>query len=92
MDNKVMHIKKIHLDNFIEILVDLYNKGVDYIDITGAPDDNQESDQDRMAVSFTKDYMMEGAEENFKDVPIKGMDISELLNPKLSDKDLNDLI
>jgi hypothetical protein len=88
MDNNTVQIKKIHLDGFIEILVELYNKGVDYIDITGVPD----GDQDRMAISFTTDYMMEGAEDNFKNVPVKGMDINELLNQKLSDKDLNDLI
>ena len=88
MEDKNIHIRKIHLDGFIEILVELYNKGVDYIDLTGV----QDGDQDRMAISFTTDYMMEGAEENFKNVPLEGMDINELLNQKLSDKDLNDLI
>lgn len=88
MENNLVQIRKIHLDGFIEILVELYNKGVDYIDITGVPD----GDQDRMAISFTTDYMMEGAEENFKDVPMEGIDINELLNQKLSDEDLNQLI
>lgn len=88
MENNPVQIRKIHLDGFIEILVELYNKGVDYIDITGVPD----GDQDRMAISFTTDYMMEGAEENFKDVPMEGIDINELLNQKLSDEDLNQLI
>ncbi len=49
MENNPVQIRKIHLDGFIEILVELYNKGVDYIDITGVPD----GDQDRMAISFT---------------------------------------
>jgi hypothetical protein len=88
MENKEIRIRKIHLDGFIEVLVELYNKGVDYIDLMGVPD----SDQDRMAISFTTDYMMEGAEENFKNVTLQEMDINELLNQKLSDKDLNDLI
>jgi hypothetical protein len=88
MEDKNIHIRKIHLDGFIEILVELYNKGVDYIDLTGV----QDGDQDRMAISFTTDYMMEGAEENFKNVPLEGMDINKLLSQKLSDKDLNDLI
>lgn len=88
MENKEVYIRKIHLDGFIEILVDLYNKGVDYIDITGVPD----GEQDKMAISFTTDYMMEGAEDNFKDIPLEGIDVNELLNQKLSDKDLNDLI
>jgi hypothetical protein len=88
MEDKNIHIRKIHLDGFIEILVELYNKGVDYIDLTGV----QDGEQDRMAISFTTDYMMKGAEENFKNIPLEGMDINELLNQKLSDKDLNDLI
>lgn len=88
MSNNTVNIRKIHLNNFIEILVELYNRGVDYIDLTGA----QDGDQDKMAISFTSDYMMKGAEQNFKDVPEKGMDINELLNKKLSDEDLNQLL
>lgn len=83
-----VNIRKVHLNNFIEILVELYNRGVDYIDITGL----QDGDQDKMAISFTAEYMMEGADANFKDIPEKGMDINELLNKKLSDEDLNELL
>ena len=88
MSNSQVNIRKIYLNGFIEILVELYNRGVDYIDLTGV----QDGDQDKMAISFTEDYMMEGAKENFKDVPTKGMDINELLNKKLSDEDLNELL
>lgn len=88
MENNHVTIRKVHLDTFIEILMELYNKGVDYIDISGV----QDGDEDKMAISFTADYMMEGAEENFKDVPLEGIDINELLNKKLSDEDLNQLI
>ena len=38
-NNEQVSIKKIPLDTFIDILMDLYNKGVDYIDITGVTDD-----------------------------------------------------
>jgi len=79
-------IKKIPLDNFIDILMDLYNKGVDYIDITGVP----EGDDERMAITFTSDYMMEGAEDNFKDSP--SMDFVSLKDEKLSEEDLDQLI
>ena len=88
MSNSQVNIRKIYLNGFIEILVELYNRGVDYIDLTGV----QDGDQDKMAISFTEDYMMEGAKENFKDVPVQGMDINELLNKKLSDEDLNELL
>lgn len=33
MENKEVCIKKIPLDNFINILMELYNKGLDYVDI-----------------------------------------------------------
>ena len=88
MENKddVLMIKKIPLDNFIDILMDLYNKGVDYIDITGVTNDHM----DKMAISFTAEYMMEGSEENFDNTP--SLDIKDLLNEKLSEEDLDQLI
>ena len=88
MENKddVLMIKKIPLDGFIDVLMDLYNKGVDYIDITGVTNEHM----DHMAVSFTAEYMMEGSEENFDNTP--PLDIKDLLNEKLSEEDLDQLI
>ena len=43
-----------------------------------------------MAISFTSEYMMEGAEEEFKDMP--QLDMKDLLNKKLSQEDLDQLI
>ena len=86
MESNIPSIKKIPLDNFIDILMDLYNKGVDYIDITAVP----EGDDERMAITFTSDYMMEGAEDNFKDAP--SMDFVSLKDEKLSEEDLDQLI
>lgn len=88
MENNPITIRKVHLNGLIDILVELYNRGVDYVDITGV----QDGGQDRMAISFTTDYMSEGAEENFKDIPQEGIDINELLKERLSDEDLNQLI
>jgi hypothetical protein len=85
-NNEQLTIKKVPLDSFIDILMDLYNKGVDYIDITGVTNDHS----DKMAISFTSEYMMEGAEEEFKDIP--ALDIKDLLNQKLSQEDLDQLI
>jgi len=85
-NNEVLTIKKIPLDGFIDILMDLYNKGVDYIDITGVT--NHYSD--KMAISFTSEYMMEGAEEEFKNAP--PLDVKDLLNKTLSQEDLDELI
>lgn len=85
-NNEQLTIKKVPLDSFIDILMDLYNKGVDYIDITGVTNDHS----DKMAISFTSEYMMEGAEEEFKDMP--SLDVKDLLNQKLSQEDLDQLI
>jgi hypothetical protein len=85
-NNEQLTIKKIPLDGFIDILMDLYNKGVDYIDITGVTN----AHSDKMAISFTAEYMMKGAEDNFKDVP--NLDIKDLLNKTLSEEDLDQLI
>jgi len=85
-NNEVLTIRKIPLDGFIDILMDLYNKGVDYIDITGVTNEHS----DKMAISFTSEYMMEGVEENFEDTP--PLDIKDLLNQKLSQEDLDELI
>jgi hypothetical protein len=85
-NNDVLTIKKVPLDGFIDVLMDLYNKGVDYIDITGVTNEHM----DKMAISFTSDYMMEGSEENFENAP--PLDIKDLLNQKLSEEDLDQLI
>jgi hypothetical protein len=88
MDNKGQVIlRKIPIDRLIDLLVEMYNKGVDYIDISGVPGE----DQDRMAISFTEDYMTkEGDDAKKVDDPIDIGDI--LLDDKLSEEDLNDLI
>ena len=85
-NNEILTIKKVPLDSFIDVLMDLYNKGVDYIDITGVTNETV----DHMAITFTSEYMMEGAEEQFKDAP--HLDMKDLLNQKLSEEDLDQLI
>jgi ligand-binding sensor protein len=76
-------IKKVHLNTFIEILVGLYDKGVNYVDIIGTMDDEQDS----VGISFSKEYMDDEYKDNFDNIPeIDG----DKLN--LSDDDLNQLI
>jgi hypothetical protein len=86
-------IKKIPLDELIEILTDLYNRGVDYIDML-APEDPTEDD--RMTITFTKEYMSEEALDSLGEEAI-GDDEEDILdikitNNKLSDDDLNQLL
>lgn len=86
MENREIRIQKIPLDRLIDTLVDLYNQGVDYIDISGVPG----KEFDRMAIVFTKDYMTEeGAKtiDKFEET----LDL-QIKHPKLTDEDLNQLI
>lgn len=87
--NNDQHIKirKVHLSTFIEILIDLYNKGVDYVDIIGSI----EPEQDSIGISFSKEYMSKEHKENFDKIPVTSKKDDEI-NIKLSDEDLNQLL
>ena len=50
MKNK---IKKIHVESLMKILADLYDEGVDYVDIEG----ESEGNRDTIRLSFSEDYM-----------------------------------
>lgn len=86
-------IKKIPLNELIDILSDLYNRGVDFIDIL-APEEPTEDD--RMTIKFTKEYMSpeaeleegEALEDNEEDI----LDITIVPDTKLSEDDLNQLL
>ena len=85
-------IKKIPLNELIDILSDLYNRGVDFIDIL-APEES--SEEDRMTIKFTKEYMSPDAEleegEELDDNEEDVLDI-QIIPDKLSDEDLNQLL
>jgi hypothetical protein len=84
MENREVKIERIPLDKLIDTLVDLYNKGIDYVDIVGVPG----VEFDRMGIAFTKDYMTDQGKENFGEI---GIDL-EIISSKLTDDDLNELI
>ena len=80
-----MIFKKIPLRVFIDILHDAWNKGADYIDIIGVPDQVQ----DNIAVAIREEYMNVNPEDEFEvDVEIERPDDKK----DLSDEDLNQLI
>ena len=84
MENREVKIEKVPLDRLIDTLVDLYNRGIDYIDIVGVPG----AEFDRMGIAFTRDYMTEQGKKNFE-----GLDLDvEIKASKLTDEDLNELI
>jgi len=76
-------IKKVPLDEIIDVFMDLYNKGVDFIDIIASEKDN------RISVIFTEEYINQEAIDNFElDDDNTKIDI----NTKLTDEDFNQLI
>jgi hypothetical protein len=74
-------IKKVPLDEIIDVFMDLYNKGVDFIDIIASETDN------RISVIFSEEYINEEAVDNFE---LKDVEID--LDTKLTDEDFNQLI
>ena len=80
-------IKKVPLDEIIDVFMDLYNKGVDFIDLIASEKDN------RISVIFTEEYINQEAIDNFElddDDEIQGGKIN--ITTKLTDDDFNQLI
>ena len=83
MDKNQLKIRKIYLGTFIDVLVDLYDKGVDYIDLIA----NLQDEYDIVGISFSREYMNDEYKSNFDEIP-EGKNVEK----KLSDEDLNQLI
>jgi hypothetical protein len=80
-------IKKVPLDEIIDVFMDLYNKGVDFIDLVASEKDN------RISVIFTEEYVNQEAIDNFElddDDEIQSGEINIIT--KLTDEDFNQLI
>jgi len=84
MENNEVTFKKIPLRVFLDILQDAWEKGADYVDIVGVPDEVQ----DNIAVAIREEYMNAHPEDEFEiDVELEHPD-----DKNLSDDDLNQLI
>ena len=84
MAQREVKIERIPLDRLIDTLVDLYNKGIDYVDVVGVPG----KEFDRMGISFTGENMTDQGRKNFEGVDLE----VEIKTEKLTDDDLNELI
>lgn len=81
-----LRLRKIPLEAFLDALLELYNEGLDYIDIVGTPN----SVQDTIGILFTRDYMCDEMRERF-DEDSNNEEVSKKID--LSDNDdLNQLI
>jgi hypothetical protein len=77
MENKEVALRKIPLKILIEILQDAWEKGADYVDIIGVPDEIQ----DNIAIAVKEEYMHSEQD-----------DIEIDPNKDITDEDLNQLI
>ena len=86
---KEFTLKKIELNTLIQVLVGLYNSGVDYVDLSGI---NQE-EQDVIKVTVREGYYQEETEDERPDYEQYEQEEPTInTNTKLSDEDLNQLI
>ena len=85
MENKdsELRLKKIPLKTFLDALMDIYNRGVDFIDIIGMPGEEQDS----IGIAIKEEYFSKDdiSDEEEEDREIKS-------SKDLSDEDLNQLI
>jgi hypothetical protein len=105
-ENNVV-LRKLHLSSLIKVLVDLYESGVDYVDLCGKND----VEQDVVDIRFTREYTvfkdksedeaMESIKENFEKIiedDEEDEEEEDVIPPppttkyKLSDDDLNQLL
>jgi hypothetical protein len=80
-NNHDVILRKIPLSILLDHLTEIYNSGVDYVDILGV---NGE-EQDRIGIAFNSSYMSEDEDVSLEE------DESQI-NIKLSDEDLNQLL
>jgi len=68
-------LKKIPLKLFIEVLTDAWNKGADFVDIIGVPDELQ----DNIGIAIKEDYYTKGNDKDDVEIdPSKDLDDNEL--------------
>lgn len=79
MENE-FRIRKIQLESFIEILNQLYDKGIDFIDLSGY----NKNGEDTIGIFFTSDYINEEYRDNFDEEDI------EKEQKTLTDQDIRD--
>lgn len=82
-NNNEVRLKKIPLGVFINALMEVYNSGLDYIDIIG----KNGEEQDTIGIAFCQEYMnkeedeetFEKLKDNFKDIDLSDDDLNQLL-------------
>jgi len=80
-------VRKISITNLMDVLQELYNNGLDYIDLYGS----SSNEEDTLSIHFTKEYMDPQYMEDYENFVQEDFS-EEKINVKLTDEDLKDLI
>lgn len=87
MENKTILIKRVPIEAVLDILHQLYDRGVDFVDFHG----KVEGDEDVLGISFAKDYMDPEYAQEFDEFNSEELS-NEDINVKLTDDDINKLL
>jgi 3-dehydroquinate dehydratase len=74
MKKKPVEIRKIPLEDFINLLIDMHDDGARYIDIVAYPDNTQ----DMMTVIVREEYMKKTR--RMPDKPLRELNMDELIS------------
>jgi hypothetical protein len=86
MENKKMMVRKIHIRSLIEALDEVYNMGIDFVDLFG---ETEADGVDSITLRFKSDYTEENEMFNEDDSDSKPQTNDKI---KLSDDDINQLM
>lgn len=84
---KEIRLRKIPLGPFLDALLELYNEGLDYVDLVGTAADVQ----DTIGIAFTKEYMSKEMSEKYKGIDQDTLDeLKKMADEMFKDLDLSD--
>ena len=81
---KEVRLHKIALGPFLDTLLELFHEGLEYVDIIGTPDENQ----DVIGIVFSPEYMSEKMRKKYEDA--ENFMVDKLKNEISKDVDLSD--
>lgn len=89
-----IRLHKIPLGPFLDALLELYNEGLDYVDLVATPD----KEQDTIGIMFTQEYMSKEMRDKYKEIAdevIDELEKNDVISKKIdlsNDEDLNQII
>jgi hypothetical protein len=70
-----LRLNKIHLKSFLEALTDIYNRGVDFVDIIGKPGDEQDS----IGIVVKEEYFSDNEKDEEEQEDLSDEDLNQLI-------------